>query len=114
MPAAREPEARAFYGGLLGLDEVAKPPELASRGGVWFERGPVRIHLGIEDSFRPARKAHPAFLVSDLPALLARFDAVGQTYRPDDALPGYERVYTDDPFGNRIELMQSARSQPFL
>lgn len=108
MPAGREPEARGFYSGLLGLDEVPKPPVLARRGGVWFERGPVRVHLGVDDPFRPARKAHPAFLVSDLPALCARFDAAGQDYRHDAALPGHDRIYTDDPFGNRIELLEVA------
>lgn len=108
MPEGGEPEARRFYGDLLGLDEVAKPPTLAPRGGVWFERGAVRVHLGVETPFRPARKAHPAFVVSDLAALLGRFDAAGQGYRPDDALPGFARVFTDDPFGNRIELLGPA------
>ncbi|HCQ67494.1 MAG TPA: glyoxalase [Rhodobacteraceae bacterium] len=114
MPKGGEPEARDFYADLLGLDEVPKPPDLARRGGVWFERGPVRVHLGIEEPFRPARKAHPAFLVSDLAALRARFDAVGQSYRTDGALPGYDRIYTDDPFGNRIELLEPARGRAAL
>jgi len=114
MPARGEPAARDFYGRLLGLDEVAKPADLAARGGAWFERGAVRIHLGIEEPFRPARKAHPAFLVSDLTALCARLEEAGHTPRPDDALPGYDRVFVDDPFGNRIELLEPARDRAFL
>ena len=70
MPAGKEDEARAFYAGLLELSETPKPPELAKRGGAWFERGAVKIHLGVEADFRPARKAHPALVVDDLPALL--------------------------------------------
>ena len=114
IPAGGEPLARAFYGAQLGLDEVDKPPQLAARGGVWFERGPVRVHLGIEDPFHPALKAHPAFLVSDLPALRARLDAAGQGYRSDDALPGYDRIFVADPFGNRIELLEPTRDRAAL
>jgi catechol 2,3-dioxygenase-like lactoylglutathione lyase family enzyme len=114
IPAGGEPAARAFYGGLLGLDEVTKPAHLASRGGAWFERGPVRVHLGVEDPFRPARKAHPAFLVSDLPALRVKLDAAGHYYLPDGELPGYDRIFTDDPFGNRIELLGPARDRKHL
>jgi catechol 2,3-dioxygenase-like lactoylglutathione lyase family enzyme len=88
--------------GVLGLREVSKPPELAERGGAWFRGDGVEIHLGIEDNFRPARKAHPAFLVDDLDAYAAKLpDAV-----PDDLLPGYRRIYVSDPVGNRIELLQ--------
>lgn len=116
MPAGGEAQARGFYAGLLGLPEVAKPPRLAGRGGAWFERGPVRVHLGTEDPFQPARKAHPAFVVGDLAALCARFDAAGHSYRPDDrpdgTLPDHDRIFTEDPFGNRIELMQPARNLP--
>ena len=108
MPAGREAEAREFYTGLLGIPEVPKPPELAKRGGAWFESGSVKIHLGVEADFRPARKAHPALLVSDLPALMeqlraARVDVV------EDPLPGHLRVYVNDPFGNRIELIEPIR-----
>ena len=106
MPAGREAEARAFYAGLFGLAEVEKPAALAQRGGCWFERGLVKVHLGVEPEFRPARKAHPAFLVEDLPALVASLAAAGHPALPDLELPGYDRVYGDDPFGNRIELMQ--------
>jgi catechol 2,3-dioxygenase-like lactoylglutathione lyase family enzyme len=106
MPPGREDEARAFYAGLFGLAEVEKPARLAKRGGCWFERGSVKLHLGVEPEFRPARKAHPAFLVEDLPALVARLAAAGHRALPDRELPGYDRVYVEDPFGNRIELMQ--------
>ena len=101
-PAGSEPELRRFYAGALGLQEVAKPPGLAGRGGVWF-RGPgVEVHLGIEAGFRPAAKAHPAFLVDDLDAVVAELPGAV----PDDLFPGYRRVYVHDPVGNRIELLQ--------
>lgn len=105
MPEGGEARARAFYAGLLGLPEVAKPPLLARRGGCWFEEGAVRLHLGVEGDFRPARKAHPAFVVDDLDALLRRLAEAGVEAVPDDAIPGVRRVYVADPFGNRIELM---------
>lgn len=106
MPPGREAEARAFYTGLLGLPEIPKPPELAKRGGCWFERGPLKVHLGVEAEFRAARKAHPAFVVERLPALAAALEAAGHPVKRDEPLPGYDRIFTDDPFGNRIELME--------
>jgi catechol 2,3-dioxygenase-like lactoylglutathione lyase family enzyme len=106
MPEGGEHEARLFYGALLGLREVPKPPNLAVRGGVWFEDGGVRVHLGVEKTFAPARKAHPAFLVDDLAALVAHLKAHGVAAGEDEPLRGYARVYVSDPFGNRIELMQ--------
>ena len=105
MPPGREGEARAFYAGLLGIPEVPKPLELAKRGGVWFESGPLKIHLGVEADFRPARKAHPALLVGDLRALVERLRAAGVEVH-DDPLDGHYRVYVADPFGNRIELLE--------
>ena len=104
MPARHEAEARAFYSGLLGIPEVPKPPELAERGGVWFESDAIKIHLGVEADFRPARKAHPALLVRDLRALVNRLRDAGVDVR-EDPLEGYFRVYVNDPFENRIELM---------
>ena len=106
MPPGRENEARAFYDGVLGIPEVPKPPHLAKRGGAWFERGSLKIHLGVETDFRPARKAHPALLVDDLEALIARLKARGVEVLEDAPLEGYVRVYVADPFGNRIELME--------
>ena len=106
MPAGHEAEARAFYTGLLGIPEQVKPPHLARRGGCWFERGALKIHLGVEKDFRPARKAHPAFIVEDLPALARALAAAGIELRSDEPLEGYERFFVDDPFGNRIELME--------
>jgi catechol 2,3-dioxygenase-like lactoylglutathione lyase family enzyme len=106
MPSGKESEARAFYEGILGLPEAPKPPNLAKRGGCWFVRGAVKVHLGVENEFHPARKAHPAFLVEDLPALKTLIEAAGYTFRTDEPLAGYDRIYVDDPFGNRIELME--------
>lgn len=106
MPAGGEAEARAFYAGLLGIPEQIKPANLAVRGGCWFERGPVKVHLGVDPDFHPARKAHPAFLVDDVAALSRQLEESGFPVVVDQPLAGYDRVYVDDPFGNRIELMQ--------
>jgi catechol 2,3-dioxygenase-like lactoylglutathione lyase family enzyme len=108
MPPGREAEARAFYQGLLGIPEVTKPPHLARRGGAWFARDDLKVHLGVEQNFAPARKAHPAFLVTDLAALIATLTEAGFVPVTDQPLAGYERVYVSDPFGNRIELMEPA------
>ena len=110
MPAGEEEKARAFYTDLLGFTEIPKPPDLAKRGGAWFEAGAVQLHLGVEADFHPARKAHPAFLVDELDALIARVQAAG--YETDTAQPpldGYKRAHIFDPFGNRIELMEKLR-----
>jgi len=107
MPRGREDEARAFYLDVLGMTEHAKPENLVRRGGVWFSAGEAQVHLGVEDDFRPARKAHPALLVGDLEQLLARCRAAGCTIVQDEPLPGYDRAYVADPFGNRIELLQA-------
>ncbi|HBL28066.1 MAG TPA: glyoxalase [Acidobacteria bacterium] len=106
MPAGQEEEARKFYAGLLGLTEVPKPPNLAKRGGAWFAGGDLRLHLGVETGFQPARKAHPALLVQGLEALIARLREAGVEVILDEPLAGYDRVYVQDPFGNRIELME--------
>jgi catechol 2,3-dioxygenase-like lactoylglutathione lyase family enzyme len=106
MPAGREDDARAFYSSVLGLPETPKPPHLAKRGGVWFESGLIKIHLGVESDFRPARKAHPGILVEGLDALLDRLRSEGHLVTRDEPLPGYQRAYVDDPFGNRLELME--------
>lgn len=106
MPGGQEQAARAFYEGLLGLTEVPKPPNLAARGGCWFQRASVKVHLGVEANFSPARKAHPGFVVDDLAGLCARLEAGGFATVSDEPLVGYSRRYVSDPFGNRIELMQ--------
>lgn len=108
MPPGREADAEAFYCEVLGFEVLAKPEPLAGRGGRWFASGEVQVHLGVEQDFRPARKAHPALRVEGFEVLLARLDAAGIAWRSDSDLPGVRRVYVDDPFGNRIELIDSA------
>jgi catechol 2,3-dioxygenase-like lactoylglutathione lyase family enzyme len=108
MPAGGEDAAVAFYEGLLGIRHVAKPDHLAVRGGCWFEDGNVKVHLGVDSEFRPARKAHPALLVTDLPELIEVLRRAGIAVHDDEPLAGYDRVYVDDPFGNRLELMEPA------
>jgi catechol 2,3-dioxygenase-like lactoylglutathione lyase family enzyme len=105
MPAGREADAVAFYSGILGIPQVAKPAHLEQRGGCWFEDGAVRVHLGVESDFRPARKAHPAFLVDDLSSMRERLESAGMAIVEDQPLTGYERFYVDDPFGNRLEFL---------
>lgn len=106
MPAGQEERARAFYGEVLGLSEVAKPDALATRGGCWFEGGTAQIHLGVEADFRPARKAHPALLVDDLDTMRTKLASHGVTLVQGVPLHGYERGDIVDCFGNRIELLQ--------
>ncbi len=106
MPEGGEAAARAFYRDTLGIPEVPKPPQLAARGGCWFERGALKVHLGVERDFRAARKAHPAFLVDDLAVLAAMLAAGGYRVFADEPLDGNDRLYVDDPFGNRIELLE--------
>lgn len=107
MPPGGEAQARGFYQGILEIPEVAKPPELMARGGCWFERGALKVHLGVEADFRPARKAHPGFAVSGFAELCARLRANGCAVRPEPVSSGPERAFVDDPFGNRIELIDA-------
>jgi len=107
IPVGGEDKGRRFYADLLGFREVPKPAHLRARsGGGWFEAGSAKLHLGTEADFRPARKAHPALLVSDLAGLAERLAAAGVELHADDPVEGYERGFVFDPFGNRIELMQ--------
>lgn len=106
MPRGGEEEARRFYAGVLGFEEVPKPEHLARRGGTWFQSHGAQLHLGVEDDFRPARKAHPALLVDGLAELLERCRTAGVAVTTDEPLPGFDRAYVADPFGNRIELLQ--------
>ena len=106
LPAGQEQAARDFYTRLLGLREASKPPDLAAQGGVWFEGDHVKIHLGVDPEFRPARKAHPGLLVSHLEEMVRRLAEAGVDVIADELLPGYDRVYVHDPFGNRLELLE--------
>ena len=106
MPRGGEKPARAFYAGVLGMAEREKPPHLAVPGGCWFQAPGVELHLGVEEPFRPAAKAHPALLVSDLGAMRDRLKKHGIAFAEGEPLEGYARGDIADPFGNRIELMQ--------
>ena len=106
MPAGQESIARTFYGGVLGLIEESKPANLASRGGVWFRGGALRLHLGVDAAFHPATKAHPAILVRGLAELAERCRAAGYPPVTDEPLEGFNRFYVSDPFGNRLELLE--------
>ena len=108
MPPGQEAQARKFYMGALGLSEVPKPPSLAPRGGAWFSSGTVNVHLGVETDFRPARKAHPAFVIDDLAAMVANLRGLGHEVADPERLEGNLRTFVDDPFGNRIELTDKA------
>lgn len=108
IPAGGEEAARAYYGSLLGMTEVAKPAAMAGRGGCWFSSGSAVLHLGVDEPFSPARKAHPAFLVAELDSLQDRLSAAGHAcMRADGEVPGVRRFHTFDPFGNRIEFQQA-------
>jgi catechol 2,3-dioxygenase-like lactoylglutathione lyase family enzyme len=107
-PSGGEAAARAFYGDILGLPEVAKPPVLAARGGVWFREAAVEIHVGVEAPFTPAGKAHPALLVDDIDALARVVKAAGYPLDWDDDFPGYRRFHTRDGHGNRVEILSDA------
>lgn len=106
-PAGSEDDLRGFYGDLLGMPEIPKPPVLSARGGVWFEAGDRQLHCGVEADFRPARKAHPCFLVKDVDAMAKGVASAGGEVRWDESIPGVRRFHTDDPVGNRVELQQS-------
>jgi catechol 2,3-dioxygenase-like lactoylglutathione lyase family enzyme len=105
-PKGCEGAARAFYNGLLGMTEIEKPEPLRARGGVWFRAGAHQIHIGVEEPFAPAKKAHPALIAQDLDALFDRLTAGGHPCQWDDAIPGTRRFYCEDPFGNRLEFVQ--------
>jgi len=108
MPPGGEDAAEAFYSGVLGLERVPKPGAMQARGGCWFRGEAIELHLGVEDDFAPARKAHPALSVAGLSALEARLQKVGHPVRSDVPLGGRRRFHTEDPFGNRLELIEAA------
>lgn len=112
MPEGGENTARAFFSGVLGMAEIEKPAALAGRGGCWFADGNASLHMGVEADFTPARKAHPAFRVSSLTALIARLNKTGTAFTRDIDLPGISRVFVHDPFGNRIELLEERPVTP--
>lgn len=101
-----EEKARAFYAGVLGLEEIEKPDILKPKGGVWFSLGSGQLHIGIDEPFSPARKAHPAFLVNGLDDLRQHIESSGYETYDAEEIPGMSRFHLFDPFGNRIELME--------
>jgi catechol 2,3-dioxygenase-like lactoylglutathione lyase family enzyme len=109
MPHGEEAAARAFYADILGMVELPKPAELAARGGCWFASGNVQLHLGVENDFRAARKAHPGLRCGDFDALLQSLRERGVDVREDGANPASRRAFIDDPFGNRIELIAESK-----
>ena len=106
IPKGGEKTARAFFSDVLGMEEEEKPYPLSERGGCWFRKGSVILHLGVEDGFIPQKKAHPAFVVPDLSELEQKLKAGGHDVLWDDALSSRMRFYSSDPFGNRIELIR--------
>lgn len=107
MPPEQEAAARRFYGDLLGLPEIPKPASLVGRGGCWFDGPGFGLHLGVQQDFSPARKAHPCWRVDDLPAWFEMLAAAGVQVEPDRSVPGVRRFYAFDPFGNRLEFLQA-------
>lgn len=105
-PPGSEDTLRDFYGRVLGFGELAKPPVLAARGGCWFRGHGIELHLGVEQDFRPARKAHPGLLVRDLDAWAGRLRGAGAPVLSDDGFPGMRRFYAEDPYGNRLEFLE--------
>jgi catechol 2,3-dioxygenase-like lactoylglutathione lyase family enzyme len=109
MPPGEEQKARAFYADLLGMTELPKPAELAKRGGCWFSSADVQLHLGVEQDFRPAKKAHPALRCKDYADLVQRLRDLGIEVNEPDDIPGVRRCHVHDPFGNRLELIELKR-----
>jgi catechol 2,3-dioxygenase-like lactoylglutathione lyase family enzyme len=108
-PDGSEDALRAFYGEVLGLTEIDKPPALARRGGCWFRGHGIELHLGVEEDFRPARKAHPGLLVDDIDDWATRLKTAGYPVAFDDEFPGMRRFYSQDPHGNRLEFLEPLR-----
>ncbi|MFE5853090.1 glyoxalase [Streptomyces sp. NPDC056500] len=109
IPPGAEELCREFWGGVLGMTELEKPPVLAARGGCWFQGGGLDVHLGVEQDFRPSRKAHPGILVNSLRALADRLEDHGVRITWDHNLPGHDRFHTFDKLGNRFEFLEPAR-----
>lgn len=109
IPPGAEDLCREFWGGVLGMTELEKPPVLAARGGCWFRGGGLEVHLGVEEDFSPARKAHPGILVRSLNGLAKRLEEHGHEVIRDDDFPGHERFYSFDKLGNRLEFLEPER-----
>lgn len=107
MPVGEEALARSYYGELLGLIEVDKPINLAGRGGLWFENGDLKVHLGVDAQFVPAKKAHPGFRVVDLDSFSKQLQAHGFNVEDAKQIPGFRRIFTVDPFGNKVEFLEA-------
>jgi catechol 2,3-dioxygenase-like lactoylglutathione lyase family enzyme len=107
IPSDGEAQARAFYGGVLEMQEIPKASTLADRGGCWFSCGGQELHCGVEDGREGGGRHHPALLVNDLDALRARLEAAGAGIETDRQLPGYRRFYARDPFDNRLEFLEA-------
>lgn len=107
MPRGSEDRARSFYRDVLGMKEIPKPEPLAGRGGCWFASEEAQVHLGVEENFRPAKKAHPAMVVEGLDEILAKCEEAGLASKPDVEIDGRRRVHVFDPFGNRLELIEA-------
>ncbi|NEW77358.1 VOC family protein [Streptomyces rhizosphaericus] len=105
-PPGSEPALRTYYGEVLGMTETPKPPALAANGGLWFARGPVQLHLGIDPDFRPSPKAHPGLRVVGIEAFATRLAGHGAKVVWDEKLPGHRRCYSEDPVGNRLEFLE--------
>jgi catechol 2,3-dioxygenase-like lactoylglutathione lyase family enzyme len=110
IPVGGEDRAREFYSGILGFLEIQKPAAMAGRNSIWFTAGPVNLHLGIEPEFHPAKRAHPALVVEGLDEILVSCERAGLRTKPDTSFNGFRRVHVLDPFGNRLELMERAKS----
>jgi catechol 2,3-dioxygenase-like lactoylglutathione lyase family enzyme len=112
IPVGGEERARSFYVGVLGLTEVAKPATMAGRSSIWFAAGPVNLHIGVEEDFHPAKRAHPALVVDNIDDIVAACKSAGLPTRPDISFNEFRRVHVFDPFGNRLELMESTTPTP--
>lgn len=111
IPPGSEDECRRFYVGVLGMTGVKKPAPMVSTGGLWVRAGSVELHLGVERDFRPARKAHPGILVSDVDGLARRLETRGIEVAWDERFPGYRRFYVHDNLGNRLEFLAASREE---
>jgi catechol 2,3-dioxygenase-like lactoylglutathione lyase family enzyme len=111
IPPGEERRCDDFYVTILGFEELEKPPLQAARGGRWYQRDAVALHLGVEEDFRPAKKAHPALAVEDFDETVARLRGAGFDVRFDETIPGRRHCYVDDPVGNRLELVDAASSR---